>query len=153
VRPSDFVFVVFSFPFVCRFHIVFMDEPTSGIDGNAALNIMKIARKEADNGRCVMCTIHQPSNTIFSMFTHLLLLRTGGRVVYFGWFPTCVCVCVCVCMCVCVCVCVCVFVCVCVCGWVCMYVHALVCGLCISNISFYASATGSPVCVWLCIHL
>jgi len=64
--------------------ILFMDEPTSGIDGNAALNVMKIARKEAENGRCVLCTIHQPSTTIFSMFTHLLLLRTGGRVVYFG---------------------------------------------------------------------
>jgi hypothetical protein len=32
----------------------------------------------------VICTIHQPSKTIFQMFDSLLLLKRGGEVVFFG---------------------------------------------------------------------
>ena len=32
----------------------------------------------------MVCTIHQPSESVFRLFTHLLLLKKGGEVVYFG---------------------------------------------------------------------
>ena len=45
---------------------------------------MNAVNAVATQGKSVICTIHQPSEQIFSMFTHLLLLRKGGEVVYFG---------------------------------------------------------------------
>ena len=41
-------------------HILFLDEPTSGLDSSTALSVIKMLRKEADRGVCVIATIHQP---------------------------------------------------------------------------------------------
>ncbi|KAG7395609.1 hypothetical protein PHYBOEH_003446 [Phytophthora boehmeriae] len=64
--------------------IIFMDEPTSGLDARSAKIIMNGVRKIANSGRTIVCTIHQPSSEVFSFFDSLLLLRRGGRVVFFG---------------------------------------------------------------------
>jgi ABC-type multidrug transport system ATPase subunit/ABC-type multidrug transport system permease subunit len=64
--------------------VIFMDEPTSGLDARSAKLIMNGVRKIADSGRTIVCTIHQPSSEVFSLFDSLLLLRRGGRMVYFG---------------------------------------------------------------------
>ncbi|KAG6953501.1 hypothetical protein JG688_00012793 [Phytophthora aleatoria] len=64
--------------------IIFMDEPTSGLDARSAKLIMNGVRKIANSGRTIVCTIHQPSSEVFSFFDSLLLLRRGGRVVFFG---------------------------------------------------------------------
>ncbi|ETL39611.1 hypothetical protein L916_09073, partial [Phytophthora nicotianae] len=40
--------------------------------------------KIADSGRTIVCTIHQPSTEVFNLFDSLLLLRRGGRMVFFG---------------------------------------------------------------------
>jgi energy-coupling factor transporter ATP-binding protein EcfA2 len=64
--------------------ILFLDEPTSGLDSRAARIVMRAVRRVAASGRTVVCTIHQPSYEIFSMFDNLLLLKTGGFVVYNG---------------------------------------------------------------------
>ncbi|OQR89888.1 ATP-binding Cassette (ABC) Superfamily [Thraustotheca clavata] len=64
--------------------ILFLDEPTSGLDARAALRIMRGLSQVAKSGRTVVCTIHQPSSEVFSMFDNLLLLRRGGNTVYFG---------------------------------------------------------------------
>ncbi|KAH7201053.1 ABC-2 type transporter-domain-containing protein [Fusarium oxysporum] len=40
--------------------------------------------KLADAGQAVLCTIHQPSAVLFENFDELLLLKSGGRVVYHG---------------------------------------------------------------------
>ena len=45
---------------------------------------MRVIRNIANTGRTVLCTIHQPSSHLFSMFDALLLLKKGGEVVYFG---------------------------------------------------------------------
>lgn len=63
---------------------MFLDEPTSGLDSGAAFNIVRFLRKLADAGQAVLCTIHQPSSVLFEHFDELLLLKTGGRVVYHG---------------------------------------------------------------------
>ncbi|CEG39520.1 atp-binding cassette superfamily [Plasmopara halstedii] len=64
--------------------IIFMDEPTSGLDARSAKLIMNGVRKIADSGRTIICTIHQPSTEVFNLFDSLLLLRRGGRMVFFG---------------------------------------------------------------------
>ncbi|EGC38233.1 hypothetical protein DICPUDRAFT_76201 [Dictyostelium purpureum] len=64
--------------------LLFLDEPTSGLDSSSALKVMNLIKKIASSGRSVICTIHQPSTTIFKKFDHLLLLKKGGETVYFG---------------------------------------------------------------------
>ncbi|CAI5977492.1 unnamed protein product [Closterium sp. NIES-64] len=64
--------------------IIFMDEPTSGLDARAAAIVMRTVRNTVDTGRTVVCTIHQPSTDIFEAFDELLLMKTGGEVIYMG---------------------------------------------------------------------
>lgn len=64
--------------------LMFLDEPTSGLDSGAAFNIIRFLRKLADNGQALLVTIHQPSSVLFEYFDELLLLKSGGRVVYHG---------------------------------------------------------------------
>ena len=64
--------------------LMFLDEPTSGLDSGAAFNIVRFLRKLADAGQAILCTIHQPSSVLFEHFDDLLLLKSGGRVVYHG---------------------------------------------------------------------
>merc|ERR1711939_394481 len=64
--------------------LMFLDQPTSGLDSGAAFNIVRFLRKLADAGQAILCTIHQPSAVLFEHFDELLLLKSGGRVVYHG---------------------------------------------------------------------
>lgn len=64
--------------------LLFLDEPTSGLDSGAAFNIVRFLRKLADAGQAILCTIHQPSAVLFENFDELILLKSGGRVVYAG---------------------------------------------------------------------
>jgi ABC-type multidrug transport system ATPase subunit len=57
--------------------ILFLDEPTSGLDSFGAERVMKAVQNISSRGTPVVCTIHQPSATIFGLFTHLLLLKKG----------------------------------------------------------------------------
>eukprot|EP01128_Nolandella_sp_AFSM9_P012768 TRINITY_DN95_c1_g1_i1.p1 TRINITY_DN95_c1_g1~~TRINITY_DN95_c1_g1_i1.p1 ORF type:complete len:782 (-),score=142.23 TRINITY_DN95_c1_g1_i1:59-2344(-) len=63
--------------------ILFCDEPTSGLDSFAATTVIQSLQKLAFTGRTIMCTIHQPSTSVFNMFDKVLVL-TGGNVCYFG---------------------------------------------------------------------
>ncbi|KAE8350031.1 ABC-2 type transporter-domain-containing protein [Aspergillus coremiiformis] len=64
--------------------LLFLDEPTSGLDSLAAFNIIRFLRRLADAGQAILCTIHQPSAVLFEYFDDLLMLQSGGRVVYNG---------------------------------------------------------------------
>ena len=64
-----------------RFHT---DEPTSGLDSQTAWSTCKLLRKLANNGQAILCTIHQPSASLFQTFDKLLLLGRGGKPLYFG---------------------------------------------------------------------
>ncbi|KAG0158229.1 hypothetical protein PDIDSM_5742 [Penicillium digitatum] len=64
--------------------LLFLDEPTSGLDSLAAFNIVRFLRRLADAGQAVLCTIHQPSAVLFENFDELLLLKSGGSIVYNG---------------------------------------------------------------------
>ncbi|KAI9613839.1 hypothetical protein H4Q26_009689 [Puccinia striiformis f. sp. tritici PST-130] len=64
--------------------LLFLDEPTSGLDGQSAYNVVRFLRKLASAGQAILCTIHQPNALLFENFDRLLLLKKGGRCVYFG---------------------------------------------------------------------
>eukprot|EP00818_Percolomonas_sp_WS_P003510 CAMPEP_0117454074 /NCGR_PEP_ID=MMETSP0759-20121206/10598_1 /TAXON_ID=63605 /ORGANISM="Percolomonas cosmopolitus, Strain WS" /LENGTH=844 /DNA_ID=CAMNT_0005247219 /DNA_START=8 /DNA_END=2543 /DNA_ORIENTATION=+ len=63
--------------------LLFLDEPTSGMDAKTSLNIMKAIRNLARTGTTVIMTIHQPRSQIFAYFDYLLLLA-DGKVAYHG---------------------------------------------------------------------
>ena len=60
--------------------LLWLDEPTSGLDSIAALRVMKAIKQISDAGVAVVCTLHQPSELIFSWCSHLLLLAKGLNV-------------------------------------------------------------------------
>ncbi|KAF5960764.1 hypothetical protein HYC85_001973 [Camellia sinensis] len=64
--------------------IIFVDEPTTGLDARAAAIVMRAVKNVAETGRTIVCTIHQPSIDIFEAFDELILLKSGGRIVYSG---------------------------------------------------------------------
>ncbi|KAF2135661.1 uncharacterized protein K452DRAFT_322935 [Aplosporella prunicola CBS 121167] len=64
--------------------ILFLDEPSSGLDGQSALTIGRLLRKLANSGQTVLCTIHQPAAELMELFDHLVLLMRGGRLAYDG---------------------------------------------------------------------
>lgn len=64
--------------------IIFMDEPTTGLDARAAAIVMRAVKNVAETGRTIVCTIHQPSIDIFEAFGELILLKVGGHVIYSG---------------------------------------------------------------------
>ncbi|XP_050223015.1 ABC transporter G family member 15-like [Mercurialis annua] len=64
-------------------NLLFLDEPTTGLDSASAFFVIQTLKNIARDGRTVICSIHQPSSEVFALFDHLFLL-SGGEVVYFG---------------------------------------------------------------------
>lgn len=58
--------------------VLFLDEPTSGLDSYTADLIIDLLRKEAQDGRTVVATLHQPSYNMFRNFQRLILLFEGN---------------------------------------------------------------------------
>ncbi|KAJ1404562.1 P-loop containing nucleoside triphosphate hydrolase protein, partial [Ochromonadaceae sp. CCMP2298] len=61
--------------------LLFLDEPTTGLDSAIAYEVMNVVRNMPS--RTCLATIHQPSPHIFALFDSLILL-SAGRLVYFG---------------------------------------------------------------------
>ncbi|XP_047977057.1 ABC transporter G family member 15-like [Salvia hispanica] len=64
-------------------HLLFLDEPTTGLDSASAFFVAQSLRSIARRRRTIITTIHQPSTEVFSLFDDLLLL-SSGQTVYFG---------------------------------------------------------------------
>nr|GMD03507.1 pleiotropic drug resistance protein 3 [Ipomoea batatas] len=64
--------------------IIFMDEPTTGLDARAAAIVMRAVKNVVGTGRTIVCTIHQPSIDVFEAFDELILLKAGGKMIYWG---------------------------------------------------------------------
>ena len=64
--------------------ILFLDEPTSGLSSRDSENILDLLKDLALKGKLVFVVIHQPSSDIFKMFDRLLILDTGGYLIYNG---------------------------------------------------------------------
>ncbi|KFD48566.1 hypothetical protein M513_10577, partial [Trichuris suis] len=81
--------------------IVFCDEPTTGLDSFMAEGVVSFLQGLASRGKTVLCTIHQPPSTVFSMFHKLplnkavairlfshavsrVIILAEGRLAFFG---------------------------------------------------------------------
>jgi ABC-type multidrug transport system ATPase subunit len=63
--------------------VLFLDEPTTGLDSTAAASLVDTLRALADSGKTIIAVIHQPSQNIFASFDDLLLVAQGKQM-YFG---------------------------------------------------------------------
>ena len=66
--------------------LLFLDEPTSGLDSQSAWAIVKLLRDLANAGQSILCTIHQPSATLFEEFDRLLLLKKGDCYLFWRYW-------------------------------------------------------------------
>ncbi|XP_017111869.1 ATP-binding cassette sub-family G member 1 [Drosophila elegans] len=58
-------------------NIFFLDEPTSGLDEVTAAQCIRLLQAMAHEGRTIVCTIHQPSATIYNYFDSIYVLAKG----------------------------------------------------------------------------
>ncbi|XP_068085254.1 ATP-binding cassette sub-family G member 1-like [Anabrus simplex] len=63
--------------------VIFLDEPTTGLDSVATKQMMRVLSLLAEQGRTVVCSVHQPSATIFNQFDQVYILARG-QCVYQG---------------------------------------------------------------------
>ncbi|XP_063067267.1 broad substrate specificity ATP-binding cassette transporter ABCG2b [Engraulis encrasicolus] len=60
--------------------LLFLDEPTTGLDSNTANSIMALLHRLSRSGKTIIFSIHQPRYSIFRLFDHLTLLHKGETV-------------------------------------------------------------------------
>ena len=58
-------------------NLIFLDEPTTGLDSYTAASVIEVIKKKARQGWTIVTTIHQPTTEIFAMFDQLMLLANG----------------------------------------------------------------------------
>ncbi|XP_059682779.1 broad substrate specificity ATP-binding cassette transporter ABCG2 [Gavia stellata] len=63
--------------------ILFLDEPTTGLDASTANAVLLLLKRMAKQGKTIIFSIHQPRYSIFCLFDNLTLLA-AGRVLYHG---------------------------------------------------------------------
>ncbi|KAH9549331.1 hypothetical protein CY35_10G012600 [Sphagnum magellanicum] len=66
-----------------RPRLLFLDEPTTGLDSAAAFFVVTTLRNLARDGRTVISSFHQPSSEVFELFDNLTLV-SGAELKYFG---------------------------------------------------------------------
>lgn len=60
--------------------VLFLDEPTTGLDASSAFQLVRTLKNLAAKGRNVVVTIHQPRSEIWGLFDNLILLSKGAPV-------------------------------------------------------------------------
>ncbi|XP_075929352.1 broad substrate specificity ATP-binding cassette transporter ABCG2-like [Petromyzon marinus] len=63
--------------------VLFLDEPTTGLDSSTASAVLLLLRRLSRRGRTIIFSIHQPRYSIFRLFDSLTLL-VSGHTVYHG---------------------------------------------------------------------
>jgi len=63
--------------------VMFLDEPTTGLDSTMALEVMSAIRNIANQNRTIVCTVTSPSEELYGLFDTALFL-TQGKDIYFG---------------------------------------------------------------------
>ncbi len=64
--------------------VLFVDEPTSGLSSRDSENVMDLLRELSLKGKLIFVVIHQPSSDIYKMFDRMVILDTGGYLIYSG---------------------------------------------------------------------
>lgn len=57
--------------------VLFLDEPTTGLDSSSSTQCIQLLEKLAQEGKTIICTIHTPSALLFEMFDHVYALADG----------------------------------------------------------------------------
>jgi ABC-type multidrug transport system ATPase subunit len=60
---------------LARPSVVFLDEPTTGLDSQAALQVLDFMKAAARQGHTLMASVHQPRLAIWNLFDSV----RGGR--------------------------------------------------------------------------
>lgn len=68
--------------------VLFLDEPTTGLDASSAFQLVRTLKNLAAKGRTIVVTIHQPRSEIWGLFDNLVLLSRGSPV-YSGAVSEC----------------------------------------------------------------
>ncbi|XP_052628730.1 broad substrate specificity ATP-binding cassette transporter ABCG2 isoform X2 [Harpia harpyja] len=63
--------------------ILFLDEPTTGLDASTANAVLLLLKRMAKQGKTIIFSIHQPRYSIFQLFDNVTLLAVG-KVLYHG---------------------------------------------------------------------
>uniref|UniRef100_A0A0U9HYG8 Putative ABCG protein n=1 Tax=Chrysomela populi TaxID=154003 RepID=A0A0U9HYG8_CHRPP len=63
--------------------IMFLDEPTTGLDCLAGAQCVQLLKKLARTGKTIICTIHQPNARVYETFDHIYMM-SNGKCVYQG---------------------------------------------------------------------
>uniref|UniRef100_A0A673WXK3 Broad substrate specificity ATP-binding cassette transporter ABCG2 n=1 Tax=Salmo trutta TaxID=8032 RepID=A0A673WXK3_SALTR len=63
--------------------VLFLDEPTTGLDASTANSVLLLLKRMANQGRTIIMSIHQPRYSIYRLFDSLTLL-VSGKQVYHG---------------------------------------------------------------------
>lgn len=60
--------------------LLFLDEPTTGLDAHSAFLLIKTLKNLSTRGRTIIVSIHQPRSDIFFLFDNLCILSQGQTV-------------------------------------------------------------------------
>ncbi len=66
--------------------VLYLDEPTTGLDAFTSLALIETLKNLCKRGRTICLSIHQPSTNAFHLFDQVVLL-TRGRLAYAGPVP------------------------------------------------------------------
>ena len=62
----------------------FLDEPTSGLDPRSDRDVMQLLADLSARGHLVLLTTHNINTTNFKLFSHLIVMTSGGKLAYYG---------------------------------------------------------------------
>ncbi|EHK23803.1 uncharacterized protein TRIVIDRAFT_45576 [Trichoderma virens Gv29-8] len=60
--------------------VLFLDEPTTGLDATSAFQLIRTLKALSQKGRTIITTIHQPRSEIWDLFDNLIILSKGSPV-------------------------------------------------------------------------
>lgn len=60
--------------------VLWLDEPTTGLDATSAFHLVKTLKSLARKGRTIVTTIHQPRSEIYGIFDNIVVLSRGEPV-------------------------------------------------------------------------
>ncbi|KAM3964150.1 ATP-binding cassette sub-family G member 4-like [Aphomia sociella] len=63
--------------------VIFLDEPTTGLDSLSSAQCIEMLKNLAQDGRTIVCTIHQPTASVYTLFDQVYILA-DGMCIYHG---------------------------------------------------------------------
>ncbi|KAJ1491087.1 P-loop containing nucleoside triphosphate hydrolase protein [Baffinella frigidus] len=69
--------------------VLYLDEPTTGLDAATSMSVLRLLKRLAEHGRTIILSIHQPRFKIFELFDSVLIM-SQGEMLYQGKATGCV---------------------------------------------------------------